>query len=292
MFNKLHRHYSIGFVGLGQMGRHMARNLIKSGQQVTVYDANPKAMTDFKDCSAVSDLQDLKCETLITMLPNDSSVKNVYDELQCKPNLLIDCSTTSPQLARMLRDKFGNALIDAPVSGGIVGAEKATLTFMVGGSSETFNKAEPILRLMGSNAIHCGENGTGQIAKICNNLLLAITMIGASEAMALGTKLGMDAKKLNDIINKSSGRSWSTEIYNPCPNVIKGVPSSNGYKGGFGTSLMLKDVGLAVDSSPISLQMGKHAQKIYSEMCENGYASKDFSSVYEWISRENAKVKQ
>jgi 3-hydroxyisobutyrate dehydrogenase len=198
---------------------------------------------------------------------------------------LIDSSTIDPHTARevaALAAQHGNPMADAPVSGGTGGAEAGTLTFMVGGSSEVFDQIAPVLRHMGKNIVYCGESGTGQVAKICNNLLLGITMIGVSEAMNLGTALGIDAKVLAGIINTSSGRCWSSDTYNPYPGVMDNVPAARGYTGGFGADLMLKDLGLAVDAAKLSKQpvvLGALAQQLYQMFSAQGAGGQDFSAI-------------
>jgi len=177
---------------------------------------------------------------------------------------------------------------------GTVGAEAATLTFMVGASSESdFHRAKPILSHMGKNIVHCGTIGTGQIAKMCNNMLLAISMIGVSEAMNLGIQLGMDPKLLASILNTSSGRCWSSDTYNPCPGIMPNVPSSRDYEGGFGNTLMAKDLRLAVSAASdarVTILLGAVAQQLYNQLANTAeYAKKDFSSIYKWLSKSEGK---
>jgi len=198
---------------------------------------------------------------------------------------LIDSSTIDPHTARevaVLAAQHGNPMADAPVSGGTGGAEAGTLTFMVGGDAGVFEKIAPVLRHMGKNIVHCGESGTGQVAKICNNLLLGISMIGVSEAMNLGVALGIDAKVLAGIVNTSSGRCWSSDTYNPYPGVMENVPAARGYTGGFGADLMLKDLGLAVDAAKLSKQpvvLGALAQQLYQMFSAQGAGGQDFSAI-------------
>ena len=199
----------------------------------------------------------------------------------------VDCSTIDPQTAREVSKAAaakGVDLGDAPVSGGTGGAAAGTLTFMVGASAELFATLKPVLEQMGRNIVHCGEVGTGQIAKICNNLLLGISMIGVSEAMALGNALGIDTKVLAGIINSSTGRCWSSDTYNPWPGIIETAPSSRGYTGGFGAELMLKDLGLATEAARQAHQpviMGAVAQQLYQAMSLRGEGGKDFSAIVE-----------
>jgi len=252
----------IAFIGLGHMGAPMAHNLLKAGHELVVFDvvkanvdalrgAGAIAAASAKDCAAQGEL-------VITMLPSSPHVKSVYLE----PNgvlagvsagvTLIDSSTIDPHTAREVAKRaadHGNPMADAPVSGGTGGAQAGTLTFMVGGEAPVFARIAPVLKHMGKNIVHCGESGTGQVAKICNNMLLGITMIGVAEAMSLGKALGIDAKILAGIINTSSGRCWSSDTYNPYPGVMENVPAARGYSGGFGADLMLKDLGLAADAA-------------------------------------------
>jgi 3-hydroxyisobutyrate dehydrogenase len=197
----------------------------------------------------------------------------------------VDCSTIDPQTARDVAAaaaKHGVAMADAPVSGGTGGATAGTLTFMVGATPELFATLQPVLAQMGRNIVHCGEVGTGQIAKICNNLLLAISMVGVSEAMALGDALGIDTGVLAGIINSSTGRCWSSEMYNPWPGIVETAPASRGYTGGFGAELMLKDLGLATEAARQAHQpvvLGAVAQQLYQAMSQRGDGGKDFSAI-------------
>jgi 3-hydroxyisobutyrate dehydrogenase len=285
----------IGFVGLGHMGAPMARNLLKAGHSLIVYDVVQRNVDALKSAGASAATSPAKAaaqaELVITMLPSSPHVKSVYLDKEgvlsgvARGVTLIDSSTIDPHTARevaSLAAQHGNPMADAPVSGGTGGAEAGTLTFMVGGSSEVFEQIAPVLRQMGKNIVHCGESGTGQVAKICNNLLLGITMIGVSEAMNLGTALGIDAKVLAGIINTSSGRCWSSDTYNPYPGVMDNVPAARGYTGGFGADLMLKDLGLAVDAAKLSKQpvvLGALAQQLYQMFSAQGAGGQDFSAI-------------
>lgn len=285
----------IGFIGLGHMGAPMARNLLKAGEQLVVFDVVKEAVeklcglgaapaTSAKDAAA-------QAEMVITMLPSSPHVRMVYlgeDGVLSgvRPGVvLVDSSTIDPHTARevaKLAADRGNPMADAPVSGGTGGAEAATLTFMVGGSAALFHQVRPILACMGKNIIHCGDSGNGQVAKICNNMLLAISMIGVAEAMTLGVSLGIEAKVLADIINTSSGRCWSSDTYNPYPGVMENVPAARGYTGGFGADLMLKDLGLANDAAKLARQpvmMGALAQQLYQLMSSRGFGQQDFSAI-------------
>lgn len=286
----------VGFIGLGNMGSHMARNLLNKGHCVVVYDVYPEAMTNLVDSGALispnpADIAE-RCERIITMLPSSPHVQEVYSgengifQLVKPGTLLIDSSTIDPSVSKdlaIMAEKRGAVFLDAPVSGGVNAAKNATLTFMVGGKESEFEAVKEILFCMGENVVHCGSVGTGQAAKICNNMALAISMIGVSEAMNLGIRLGLEPKMMSKILNMSSARCWASEVYNPVPGVLDNVPATNGYEGGFGTPLMAKDLGLAQlaatkTSSPTPL--GSLAHQIYRMMLNSGFYHKDFSSVF------------
>jgi 3-hydroxyisobutyrate dehydrogenase len=285
----------VAFIGLGHMGAPMARNLLKAGHGLVVYDVvarNVEALTSVGAIAARSAKDAAsKGELVITMLPSSPHVKSVYLGADgvlagvAKGTTLIDSSTIDPHTAREVitaAAEHGNPMADAPVSGGTGGAEGGTLTFMVGGAADVFERIAPLLRHMGKNIVHCGAAGTGQVAKICNNMLLGISMIGVSEAMNLGASLGIDPKVLAGIINTSSGRCWSSDTYNPYPGVMENVPASRGYTGGFGADLMLKDLGLATDAAKLSKQpvmMGALAQQLYQSLSAQGAGAQDFSAV-------------
>jgi 3-hydroxyisobutyrate dehydrogenase len=232
---------------------------------------------------------------VITMLPSSPHVRSVYLGEEgvlagvARGVPLIDSSTIDPHTARdvaALAMKQGNPMADAPVSGGTGGAEAATLTFMVGATPELFGVVQPVLAKMGKNIIHCGASGNGQVAKICNNMLLAISMIGVAESMSLGVSLGIDPKVLAGIINTSSGRCWSSDTYNPYPGVMEGVPASRGYTGGFAADLMLKDLGLATDAAKQARQtvaLGAMAQQLYQLFSARGSGAQDFSAIIKLI---------
>ncbi|CAK8672015.1 unnamed protein product [Clavelina lepadiformis] len=292
---------TVGFIGLGNMGGPMALNLLNKNHKVIAYDVMDAAIKPVASAGAqIAGSPAEVAETanqIITMLPNSSHVQEAYcgkeGILQSaqKNSLLIDCSTIDPvvskNVANSAKEKFAT-YVDAPVSGGVGAAKGATLTFMVGGEKEEFERAKEILQHIGKNVVHCGEVGTGNAAKICNNMLLAISMIGVSEAMNLGVRLGLDTKVLAGIINTSSGRCWSSDTYNPVPGVIAGVPSNNNYQGGFGTALMTKDLGLAQQAASDTksvTSLGSSALQIYRLLCEKGYAEKDFSSIFDYISK-------
>ncbi|WP_434140762.1 3-hydroxyisobutyrate dehydrogenase [Pseudomonas luteola] len=285
----------IAFIGLGNMGAPMAHNLLKAGHALTVFDVNAQAVGALAEAGAkaANSARDavLECELVITMLPAAAHVRSVYlgEEglLAALPDgaVAIDSSTIDPQTAREVAQVAagrGVAMADAPVSGGTGGAQAGTLTFMVGATPELFNLIQPVLSDMGRNIVHCGEVGTGQVAKVCNNLLLGISMIGVAEAMALGDALGIDTKVLAGIINTSTGRCWSSDTYNPWPGIIETAPSSRGYTGGFGADLMLKDLGLATEAAKQVRQpvlLGALAQQLYQSMSQRGEGGKDFSGI-------------
>jgi len=288
---------TVGFIGLGNMGKGMAENLVTRGHPVLAYDVTGEAVSDIvgKGAEAASGPAQVAAgsERVVTMLPNNAIVETVYKEVLDNArsgSLLIDCSTVDPALSKQLWQEAqakGCQFVDAPVSGGINAASAGTLTFMVGAESEeTFAVAEILLKNMGAKITHCGGVGTGGAVKICNNLLLAISMIGTSEAMNLGIKLGLDPKLLASIMGSATGRCWSVDTYNPCPGVLDNVPSSNDYRGGFGTALMTKDLGLAQDAATrtkAATPLGSVAHQMYRVMCNAGYAEKDFSSAFQFL---------
>lgn len=293
----------IGFLGLGNMGGPMALNLLKAGHQLTVFDLSADALTRLVEAGATAApsaaaIAQGDAELIISMLPAAAHVKALYLGeqgllAQVKPDvLLIDSSTIDPMSAREVAAaaaKQGNPMLDAPVSGGTGGAAAGTLTFMVGGSPADFERARPILAAMGKNIVHCGAAGNGQVAKVANNLLLGISMIGVAEAMSLGVALGMDASVLAGIINTSSGRCWSSDSYNPFPGVQDNAPAARGYSGGFGSDLMLKDLGLASEAAkqvgqPVVL--GAVAQQLYQSFSLQGHGGLDFSAIIKLYRKE------
>ncbi|KAJ1888069.1 hypothetical protein LPJ66_008759 [Kickxella alabastrina] len=301
---------SIGFIGLGQMGFHMATHLqSKSHTRFVIYDTNQQALANFQ--AQVREAQEESSVTIarspadlaeqstviVTALPESAHVKQAYlgskgvleglrPDTLCIDSSTID-TTVSMEVSRKIIEAGGRA-VDAPISGGIMGAKAGTLTFMVGSQSEEdFARARVYLERMGKNVVRCGDLGAGQAAKICNNLLLAISMVGTAEAMNLGVRLGLDPSVLAGIVNTSSGRCWSSDTANPVPNVIASAPSSNGYEGGFKSRLMLKDLGLvanAAKESKTPLMLGALAENIYRHLSNNSeMAEKDFSVVYKWL---------
>jgi 3-hydroxyisobutyrate dehydrogenase len=288
---------NIAFIGLGNMGGPMAINLIKSGHDVCVFDLSESAVTQVVAKGASTQTNAPECvkdaEFIISMLPAGKHVDGVYLSTETglinhisKGSIVIDSSTidatTSCKVAAALA-KQGINFVDAPVSGGVGGAVGGTLSFMVGGSSEEFNRVEPILNAMGKNIFHAGDHGAGQIAKVCNNMLLSVLMVGTSEALQLGITNGLDPNVLSNIMSKSSGSNWTLDVYNPCPDVMENVPSSNDYQGGFMVDLMAKDLGLAMDTaiqSQSSTPMGALARNLFAMHAASGNGSKDFSSIF------------
>ncbi|MGN2411365.1 3-hydroxyisobutyrate dehydrogenase [Pseudomonas syringae] len=288
---------NIAFIGLGNMGAPMARNLIKAGHHLQLFDLNKNVLSEFAELGAQTSDSPRQAaegsELVITMLPAAAHVRSVYLNDDGVLNGIasgvpaVDCSTIDPQTIRDIAAIAAQqhvVLGDAPVSGGTGGAQAGTLTFMVGGSAQHFAMLKPVLEQMGRNIVHCGGVGTGQIAKICNNMLLAISMIGVSESMALGNALGIDTEVLASIINTSTGRCWSSEAYNPWPGIVETAPASRGYSGGFGAELMLKDLGLATEAARSAHQpviLGAVAQQLYQAMSLRGDGGKDFSAIIE-----------
>ncbi|XVE91047.1 hypothetical protein DITRI_Ditri20bG0124800 [Diplodiscus trichospermus] len=265
---------SVGFIGLGNMGSRMANNLLKAGYKMTVHDVNCNVMKKYSDMGVSTKQTPFEVaeasDVVITMLPSSSHVLDVYNGPNgllrggnlLTPRLLIDSSTIDPQTSRKLSVFVSNCtlkenkdnwekpvMLDAPVSGGVVAAEAGSLTFMVGGSKGAYLAAKSLLLSMGKNTIFCGGPGNGSAAKICNNLAMAVSMLGVSEALALGQSLGITACTLTKIFNSSSARCWSSDSYNPVPGVMQGVPSSRNYTGGFASKLMAKDLNLAAVSA-------------------------------------------
>lgn len=286
---------NIAFIGLGNMGAPMARNLLKAGHTLHLFDLNQSVLAELAQLGGIVSASPRDAaahgQLVITMLPAAAHVRSVYMGKEgvlagIRPGTpAVDCSTIDPQTARDISAaaaQQGVDLGDAPVSGGTGGAQAGTLTFMVGASAQLFGQLQPVLAQMGRNIVHCGEVGTGQIAKICNNLLLGISMVGVSEAMALGNALGIDTNVLAGIINSSTGRCWSSDTYNPWPGVIDTAPAARGYSGGFGADLMLKDLGLATEAAKQAHQpviLGAVAQQLYQAMSLRGDGGLDFSAI-------------
>ena len=286
----------IAFIGVGNMGNPMAENLLKAGKKIKVFDVSKEMLAKAKEknLETTDNLDSLitkEVTTIITMLPEGKHSKEIYlgdsgiINKVSKDCLLIDCSTidinTSKEIGKNAEEK-GIMMIDAPVSGGVMGAQKATLNIMVGGSKQAFDKALPILKIMGKNIYHAGEIGSGNGAKICNNMSLGITMIAASESLMLAKRLNIDIKKVHEIMKNASGNSWPISVYPPLPGLIEGTPSNNNYKPGFSAGMMNKDLKLANDCAKnvnASTPLGQMALEIYSKFCEDGNASKDFSAI-------------
>ena len=286
----------IAFIGVGNMGNPMAENLLKAGNKIKVFDVSKDMLAKAKKkkletVDSIEDLINHEISIVVTMLPEGKHSKEIYlgdngiiNKVQ-KNCLLIDCSTidieTSKEIGKAANDK-GILMIDAPVSGGVMGAQKATLNIMVGGSKEAFDKALPFLKVMGKNIYHAGEIGSGNGAKICNNMSLGITMIAASESLMLAKRLNIDIKKVHEIMKNASGNSWPISVYPPLPGLIDGSPSNNNYKPGFSAGMMNKDLKLANECAKnvsADTPLGKMALDIYSKFCEEGNSSKDFSAI-------------
>ncbi|NNF94037.1 MAG: 3-hydroxyisobutyrate dehydrogenase [Altererythrobacter sp.] len=282
----------IAFIGLGNMGGGMAANLVKAGHTVRAFDLSEDALARASEagCETFTNVRDAvkDVEAVVSMLPNGAIVKSVYtnDVIGHTPHAatLIDCSTIDVATAREVADAAhaeGYKIVDAPVSGGIAAANAGTLTFMVGGEIHAFDAAKPVLEAMGKAVIHAGGIGNGQAAKICNNMLLAIHMIGTCEAFSMAEKLGLDAQTFYDISSVSSGQNWSMTSYCPVPGVGPQSPSDNDYQGGFATALMLKDLKLAMEaaeSAGSTTALGRLAKEIYEAFAEQN-GSVDFSGV-------------
>ncbi|MBI1216713.1 MAG: 3-hydroxyisobutyrate dehydrogenase [Alphaproteobacteria bacterium] len=291
---------NIGFIGLGNMGGPMAQNLVKAGFAVTAHDIVPQAVQKLAEAGATpaaTTAETVKnADIVITMLPAGEHVETAYLGAggileNAKPGaLLIDCSTINAQTARQVAAAAkgkGFDMLDAPVSGGTAGAAAGTLTFIIGGDDAALERARPVLEKMGKNIMHAGKNGAGQVAKICNNMLLGVMMIGTAEALNMGAKNGLDPKTLSGIMAKSSGRNWALEVYNPMPGVMENVPAARGYEGGFGTDLMLKDLTLAqaaAEAGGAETPLGKAAREIYARHSADGHGKLDFSSIQKHFS--------
>ena len=286
----------IAFIGVGNMGLPMAENLMKSGKKIRVFDVskNTIEIAQKKNLDVVENLSDLVTRdvtTVITMLPEGKHSKEVFlgengiINKVSKDCLLIDCSTIDIQTSKEIGKKAtenGIKMIDAPVSGGVMGAQKATLNIMVGGTKEAYDLALPLLKIMGKNIFHAGELGSGNGAKICNNMSLGITMIAASESLMLAKRLNIDIKKVHEIMKNASGNSWPISVYPPLPDLIEGTPSNNNYRPGFSAGMMNKDLKLAYEcakSVSADTPLGKAALEIYEKFCKDGNDDKDFSAI-------------
>jgi len=292
----------IGFIGLGNMGGPMAANLVKAGHEVRGFDLSADALEIAKKAgvdagdnmgAVVKDV-----DVVITMLPAGKHVKAVYCEDRGliasvgKNTLLIDCSTIDVETSREVAGKAEQAgllMVDAPVSGGVGGAQAGTLTFMVGGSEAAFTQAEPYLAVMGKNIIHAGGAGNGQAAKICNNMVLGVTMIAVSEAFVLAEKLGLDKQKLFDISSTASGQCWALTSYCPVPGPLPASPANRDYQAGFTVAMMLKDLRLAqeaANASGATTPLGREAMNLYTEYDESGNSQLDFSAIVKHIRKD------
>jgi len=291
---------TIGFIGLGNMGAPMAANLIKAGHRVTGYDISGAAMQQLAAVGggvAASAAEAARgAAFVITMLPAGEHVREVWlhqggliEAVRAEKPLLIDCSTIDVESARTVTaaaKEAGLAMLDAPVSGGTAGAAAGTLTFMVGGSEAAFEQARPVLAAMGRNIFHAGGPGAGQAVKICNNMMLAINMVGVAEGFLLGQKLGLDWEKLHAITSTATSQSWALSTYCPAPGVVATAPSSRDYAPGFMAALMLKDVKLsqaAADATGSPTPLAAQALSFYQAVVDAGEGAKDFSVVFRWL---------
>jgi 3-hydroxyisobutyrate dehydrogenase len=286
---------TIGFIGLGNMGAPMAANLLKAGHSVRGFDLVPAAQHAARQAgvTVVSSAWETAkgAEVVITMLPAGEHVRAVYDDpagplaVAARGTLFIDCSTIDVQNARAAHAAAaaaGMASLDAPVSGGVAGAAAGTLTFMVGGEDDAFARAQPILVSMGRRVVHCGGAAAGQAAKICNNMILGISMIAVGEAFVLAEKLGLSHQALFDVASTSSGQCWSLTNYCPVPGPVPTSPANNSFKPGFATALMVKDLALAQDAARATgaeTELGRHAAELFSRFAREGNAGKDFSGI-------------
>ena len=283
---------TIAFIGLGNMGGPMAANLVKAGHKVVAFDLVAASRDQAKSDGAAiaeSSVAAVKgADTVVTMLPAGKHVLSVWHEVvpaMAKGTLIIDCSTIdveSSKQAHALAAKHGVGSVDAPVSGGTGGAKAATLTFMCGGDEKSFAAAKSVLEKMGKKIVHCGGAGAGQGVKICNNMILAISMIGVSEGFSLAEKLGLSHQALFDVVSTSSGQCWALTSYCPVPGPVPASPANNDYKPGFATALMVKDLTLAQDAAKTAgaaTPLGKHAQEMYKAFDASGNGGVDFSGI-------------
>jgi 3-hydroxyisobutyrate dehydrogenase len=290
----------IGFIGLGNMGAPMAANLVKAGHTVIGYDLNPAALSALGAAggqTATSAAEAARgAEVVITMLPAGEHVREVWlhqggliEAVKDSGPLLIDCSTIDVDSARVVTaaaEAAGLAMLDAPVSGGTAGAANATLTFMVGGAEAAFARGLPILQGMGKNIFHAGGPGAGQAVKICNNMMLAINMVGVAEGFLLAQKLGLDWGKLHEICSTATSNSWALSSYCPAPGPVPAAPSNRDYAPGFMAALMLKDVKLsqaAAEATGSPTPLAAHALSFYQAVVDAGDGAKDFSVVFRWL---------
>ena len=298
----------VGFIGLGNMGEHMAHNLLKAGHSVKAFDVVAQCVQSAKECGAeaaasvadaVSDV-----EVVVTMLPAGENVRDVYlgghgndhgagvIATVSADTLLIDSSTIDVATAREVSCAAAEKdllMLDAPVSGGVGGAQAGTLTFMVGGDDDAFARARPLLDVMGGNIIHAGGAGNGQAAKACNNMMLAINMIGTCEAFNLAEKLGLTGQTFFDIASTASGQSWAMTSYCPVPGPVPASPANNDYRAGFTAAMMLKDLRLAqaaASDTGAQTALGEHAEQLFTALSDLGHGKEDFSTIYRMIADE------
>jgi len=284
----------VGFIGLGNMGLPMANNILKAGIEVNAFDLSTDAMQKADELGMITKSYASEVieniDALITMLPNDTAVENIYLKENLigkisKNTIVIESSTINPEISKKVSKKATDmniSMLDAPVSGGVKGAELGTLTFIVGGDEANLKKATPLFEIMGDKTFYAGQSGSGQIAKLCNNMLLAIHMCGTAETIAMGVNNGLDPAILSEIMKNSSGGNWSLEKYNPFPGVMKEAPASKNYSGGFLNSLMLKDLNLTeelANQSNSNTPMGRLARDLYEELNNQGFEGLDFSSI-------------
>ena len=296
---------TIAFIGLGNMGGPMAANLHKAGHRVTAFDLSVEALAKAREQgvrTAASAAEAVEgASVVVSMLPASRHVEALFlgnDGLLAKlaaGTLVIDCSTIAPASAQKVANEAvarGHAMLDAPVSGGTAGAAAGTLTFIVGGAADVLERARPVLQGMGRNIFHMGGAGAGQVAKLCNNMALGVIMAVTGEALALGTAHGLDARVLSQMMAVSTGRSWATEVCNPWPGVLENAPASRGYSGGFGSDLMLKDMGLAVEAAMgvgATIPLGELARNLYAMNKQAGRGGLDFSSVVKVLTERDGR---
>lgn len=290
---------NIGFIGLGHMGWPMALNLIHAGHRVTGFDINPEVRANFAKAKgqAAPTLSVAVCaqDIVITMLQTGQQVKEVYLgdtgllTLASKSTLLIDCSSIDVQSSREIHHEAserGFIAVDAPVSGGVAGATQATLTIMIGGTQQAFDAATPVLSHLAKKIIHTGEAGSGQAAKICNNMILGVSMIAVSEAFALAEQLGLAPQKLFDVVTNSSGQCWAMSHYVPVPGLLENVPANQNYQPGFTAAMMLKDLNLSqqcAEAVGIQTPLGHHAMTLYQQFSDENMGQLDFSAIIKLI---------
>ncbi len=294
---------TIGFIGLGNMGGPMAANLVKAGLNVTGFDLSAEAVAAAREagCAIAETAQEAAegRDVVVTMLPAGKHVVGVYEDISGVVKtgcLLIECSTIdikSAARAHEIASQAGALSVDAPVSGGIMGAINGTLTFMAGGTNEALDAAEPILDPMAGRVVRCGSATAGQAAKVCNNMILAVTMIGTAEAFEMGRRLGLEDQALFDVVSTASGQSWSTTTYCPVPGPVPTSPANNDYKPGFAAELMLKDLGLSQDAAEQTnayTPMGAKALDLYKTFCEQGHQGTDFSGIIKLMQQAKNSV--